>query len=475
MGKRERAKSQRIWSVSPDQLHRRTLIKLGLTGVAASMFGTEPEGSSLEKAKTEPLQQRSNLGPAPREYFASSPMETVRIGFVGVGGMGSAHCRNLLRIDGAEIRSVCDIVPDKVARIQDWAVKAGQRRPVGYSRGEFDFVRMCETEDLDLVFTATPWLWHVPVCIAAMRNDKHASTEVPAAVTLEECWQLVEHAEKHQKHCVMMENVCYGRPEMMLLNMVRQGLLGEMMHAECGYLHDLRALKFSSEGEGLWRREHSILRNGNLYPTHGLGPIANYMNINRGDQFEYLVSMSSNSRGLQVYARDNFPPGSSQRSEHYALGDVNVSLIRTNKGRTIFLSHDTNLPRPYSRIHMIQGTRGIFQGYPDRFHIEGRSPQHQWESAEKYYAEFEHPLWSEVGEKAKGAGHGGMDYMEDYRLIKCLREGLATDMNVYDAAALSAVSELSERSVAKGSQPVNFPDFTRGRWRSFPPLGIVTG
>ena len=461
MAKRENAKSQKVQGVRPNQLHRRTLIKLGLTGIAAPVFNTEPRGSSLEKVETEPLEQMSNLAPARREFFAASPMETVRIGFVGVGGMGSAHCQNLLRIDGAEIRSVCDIIPNKVARIQDRALQAGQRKPAGYSRGEFDFVRMCETEDLDLVFTATPWRWHVPVCLAAMRNDKHAATEVPAAVTLEECWQLVENAEKHQKHCVMMENVCYGRPE--------------MMHAECGYLHDLRAIKFSSEGEGLWRREHSILRNGNLYPTHGLGPIANYMNINRGDQFEYLVSMSSNSRGLQIYAQDNFPPGSSQRSEHYALGDVNISLIQTINGRPISLSHNTNLPRPYSRIHMIQGTRGVFQGYPDRVHIEGRSPEHQWESVEKYYKEFEHPLWSELGGKASSAGHGGMDYLEDYRLIKCLREGLPTDMNVYDASVLSAVSEVSERSVSSGSQPVDFPDFTRGRWRSYSPLGIVTG
>ncbi len=270
-----------------------------------------------------------------------------------------------------------------------------------------------------------------------------------------------------------MENVCYGRMEMLVLNMVRQGILGEILHGECGYLHDLRELKFSDEGEGLWRREHSILRNGNLYPTHGLGPIANCMNINRGDQFEYLVSMSGNSRGLGLYAQRHFSPSSPQRNEKYALGDVNVSLIHAVEGRTIFLSHDTNLPRPYSRINLVQGTRGIFQGYPDRVYIEGRSQGHRWDPAEQHAGEFEHPLWAKKGEDARGAGHGGMDYLEDYRLVKCLREGVPTDMNVYDAAALSAVSELSETSVANRSQPVDFPDFTRGRWRSYPPLGIV--
>ncbi len=197
------------------------------------------------------------------------------------------------------------------------------------------------------------------------------------------------------------------------------------------------------------------------------------MDINRGDRFDHLVSMSSNSRGLQLYAKEHVPANSPIRQERYVLGDVNVSLIRTANGRTIFLSHDTNLPRPYSRINLVQGTRGLFQGYPDRVYIDGRSPQHEWEKGDDYLAEFDHPLWQELGEVARGAGHGGMDFIEDYRLITCLREGLPTDMNVYDAAALSAVSELTEQSVANRSQSVDFPDFTRGRWESYPSWGIV--
>lgn len=418
--------------------------------------------------------QRGAATPAPAEPFAAPPMDEVRIGFVGVGLQGSAHVRNLLGIDGVRITAVCDIVTARVTQIQDWVEAAGQPRPTGYDLHERDFERLCQEEDLDLVYTATPWRWHVPVCLAAMRNGKHAATEVPAAVTIDECWELVETAESTDRHCVMMENVNYGRVELMVLNMVRQGLLGEIMHAECGYLHDLREVKFESEHEGLWRRQHSMTRNGNLYPTHGLGPVANCMNINRGDQFEYLVSMSSNSRGLQLYAREHFADGSPMRGERYTLGDVNVSLIHTAQGRTIFLSHDTNLPRPYSRINLVQGSRGIFQGYPDRVYLEGRSPEHEWEPAEYYLERYEHPLWRDLAEVATGAGHGGMDYMEDYRLIRCLREGLPTDMNVYDAAALSAVSELTERSVADRSRPMEFPDFTRGRWREYPPLGIAT-
>ena len=441
---------------------RRTFMGLGALSLGTSL--AEPRVTAS---------QRSHLESAPDELLAVPPIDVVRIGFVGVGLQGSSHCRNLLRIEGVRLAAICDIVEDKVTRVQDWVEAAGQPRPRGYSRGEFDFERMCQEEELDLVFTATPWRWHVPVCVAAMTSDKHAATEVPAAVTIEECWQLVETAERTKKHCVMMENVNYGRIEMMVFNMARRGLFGELLHGECGYLHDLRGVKFEHANEGLWRRGHSIARNGNLYPTHGLGPIANCMNINRGDQFDYLVSMSSNSRGLQLYASENFPTDAVERQEQYALGDVNTSLIHTVNGRTIFLSHDTNLPRPYSRINLVQGTKGIFQGYPNRVYLEGRSAQHQWDTADRYLEEFDHPLWAAIVGRSRGAGHGGMDFLEDYRLIKCLREGLPTDMNVYDAAALSAVSELSERSVGEGSKPMQFPDFTRGQWRRYSPLGVV--
>ncbi len=284
----------------------------------------------------------------------------------------------------------------------------------------------------------------------------------------------MEAAEKYRRHCIMMENVCYGRMEMMVLNLVRQGLLGDLLHAECGYLHDLRGIKFAEDGEGMWRRAHSMLRDGNLYPTHGLGPVAQCMNINRGDRFDYLVSMSSPSQGLQDYAQANFPEGDPRRDETFALGDVNTSLIKTAQGRSIKVVHDTNLPRPYSRINMLQGSAGLFSGYPNRVHIEGRSPSHQWEEAETYLEEFEHPLWRQLREESAGAGHGGMDFIEDWRLVHCLRAGIPFDIDVYDSVAWSAISECSERSVAAGSAPVPIPDFTRGRWRQYEPLDIVT-
>jgi hypothetical protein len=408
---------------------------------------------------------------APLAGFAAPPVDPVRIGYVGVGGMGSAHVRNLLRIPGVEIRAVCDVVEEKVARAQQWVVDAGWPKPEGYTRGPWDFRRLCERPDLDLVYNATPWEWHVPISVAAMLAGKHAATEVPAATTLDECWQLVETAEKTRRHCIMMENCCYDRPEMLCLNLVRKGLLGDILHAEAGYLHDLRAIKFSDEGEGLWRLAHSVRRNANLYPTHGLGPVAQCMDINRGDRLATLVSMSSPSRGLRDYAARTFGPSDPRAQRRYALGDVNVSLIHTALGKVITLYHDTNLPRPYSRIHIVQGTRGIFEKYPDRVYVEGRSPADAWEQLDAY-REFDHPLWKSEGQRAQGAGHGGMDYLEDFRLITALREGRTLDMDVYDAVSMSAVTPLSERSVATNSRPVEFPDFLRGVWRNRRPLQV---
>ena len=440
-------------------LNRRDFLKIGggalLTATAASsQAGAAPE-STLPVG------------------LLAAPIETVRIGFVGVGGQGAGHVRNLLQIPGCRITAVCDIRTERT----DWATKAitaaGHPAPKVYTSGPRDFERLCETEDLDLVFNATPWEFHVPIMLSAMKNGKHTATEVPAAMTVEDCWAIVESAEKHNTHCVLMENCNYDRMEMMAYNMVRQGIFGEILHAEGSYLHDLRGIKFADSGEGLWRRAWSMKLNGNLYPTHGLGPIANCLDVNRGDRFEYLVSMSGPSRGLQEWAASHYPAGSPKRQETYVLGDMNTSLIKTAKGKTIVVQHCTNLPRPYSRTHLVQGTKGLFEGYPHRAYIEGRGRLDQWVAADELLAEFEHPLWKEIAEKAKGAGHGGMDFIEDYRLIKCLREGKPTDMDVYDAAALSAVVELSCQSVARKGQPVAVPDFTRGRWKTKPPLEIV--
>src|SRR3954470_10318325 len=385
-------------------MDRRDFLKLGGTAIAASAAAARSDVSLGAQTQA-----------APSSALAAPAIETVRIGYVGVGGQGSGHVRNLLKIPGCRITAVCDIRSERT----DWATKAitdaGQPAPAVYNKGPRDFERLCETEDLDLVYNATPWEFHVPIMLAAMKNGKHTATEVPAAMSIEDCWAIVEAAEQHKKHCLLMENCNYDRMEMMVYNMVRQGVLGEVLHAEGGYLHDLRSIKFADEGEGLWRRAWATKLNGNLYPTHGLGPIANCLDNNRGDRFDYLVSMSGPSRGLQDWAASHYPPDHPKRREQYVLGDVNASLIKTARGKTILVEHCTNLPRPYSRIHMVQGTKGLFQGYPNRVYIEGRGKEDQWQEAAALLAEFEHPLWKEIAEQAQGAGHGGMDFIEDYR------------------------------------------------------------
>lgn len=438
---------------------RRDFLKTGaLTGIGAAIAQLPISGCSHTPVP-------AMLG-RPTD-FTAPPADPVKIGYVGVGHQGSAHVRNLVKIEGAQITALCDIVPEKVQRSAKLVTDAGFPEPAAYTKGPADYIRMCENENLDLVFTATPWRLHTPLCVAAMKNGKHAATEVPAAVTLDECWQLVQTSEETKQYCIMMENCCYDYFEMAVLNMVKHGLFGDLLNARCGYLHDLRELKLSkSFYENHWRLKHSIERNGDLYPTHGLGPVAQCMDINRGDAFDYLVSMSSPSYGLNLYAAEKFGADSPEAKQNYALGDVVTTLIKTKKGKTIVLTHDTNTPRPYSRDILIQGTKGIARKYPEeKIHIEGKSPGHLWEDFSNYTEKYEHPIWTELREKSRGAGHGGMDFIEDYRLVRAIRKGIQPDMDVYDAAAWSVVSALTEQSIANNSQPVSFPDFTRGMWK----------
>ncbi len=414
-----------------------------------------------------------------KEKKILKPLERVRVGFVGMGMQGSGHINNLLKIDGVDLVAVCDIRPEKAEGSVKAAVAAGKKAPKVYTGDKNAYKKMCDSEELDLVYTATPWELHVPVMTYAMKTGKHACTEVPAAVTLDECWEMVELSEKTGLHCVMMENCCYDRTELMVLNMVRKGLLGDLLHGECGYRHDLRGLKLAPEANGYWnqwRLDHSKKRNGDLYPTHGLGPVSQCMNINRGNKFDYLVSMATRSGSLNLFAAKmkEYGPSHELAKYKYKLGDVVTTIIRTHNGETIVITHDTNTPRPYSRDYMVQGTKGIVQKYPKELaYIEGTGPD-AWQELAKYQAEWEHPLWKFMEEQSKGAGHGGMDFIEDYRLIECLRKGQPTDFDVYDAAAWSCISALSEKSIAKNGDSVKVPDFTRGAWKDRAPLGIIT-
>lgn len=387
------------------------------------------------------------------------------LGIIGVGGRGTELLKNFLAAD-VQVKALCDIVPEKAQHAQTLVTQAGQAIPELYTNGDHAFEGLVAREDLNLVVIATPWRWHVPMAVAAMRHGKHAATEVPAATTIEDCWLLVDTAEQTRRHCIMLENCCYGENETLVLAMVRAGLFGELLYGEAAYLHDLREELFSNQGEGLWRRTVHTERNGNLYPTHGLGPVANYMGINRGDRFDYLVSMSTPARGLADYRSKNVAPGDPKWKESYIDGDMNVSLIKTANGLVINLQHDVSNPHPYSRLNCIAGTKGIFKDYPPRIYFDGQAGGENYASIDPYKAQYEHPLWKKQGEIArKLGGHGGMDFIECYRLVECIRRGLAPDLDVYDAASWSAPAPLSQQSLAQGSAPAKFPDFTRGKWK----------
>lgn len=452
-------------STDRSELDRREFLKVsGAAAVAGAVVaGRELRGEAAPHAGY-------NTWP-----FAVAPIPMVRIGFVGVGLQGTGHVENLAHIPGCRVTAICDIDDARIKIATKIITDAGHPAPKVYNNGPRDFENLCAKEDLDLVYTATPWEWHVPVMLAAMKNGKHAATEVPAAMSVDDCWAMVEAAEKYQKHCLLMENCNYDRPELMVYNMVRKGLFGEIIHAEGAYLHDLRSIKFEDRSEGLWRRAWATKLNGNLYPTHGLGPIANCLDNNRGDRFDYMVSMSGPARGLQDWRKEHVAADSPKQKENYICGDINLSMIKMQSGKTIVVQHCTNLPRPYSRINLVQGTKGLFMGYPNRVYIEGKSARRdQWEDMSVWMKDYEHPLWqSETAKKATTAGHGGMDFLEDYRLIKCLNEGKPTDSTVYDAAAISAVVGMSAQSVIKKGAPVSFPDFTRGKWKTTPPWEIV--
>ena len=459
---------------SPRSLSRRQLI-VSATGTAAAL--ALARGGAADEAPAAPARRGATMIGVPFEK-----RETVRFGLIGCGGRGTSLLGDMLHVPGVEVRAVCDVLPEKVAKAQTSVEKAGQKRPEGYTKGDHDFENLCRRGDLDLVYVATPWSWHVAMAVAAMQGGANVGCEVPSAVTIEECWRLVDTSEATRRHCAILENCCYGWSELLLLNMVQKGVFGQLAHAECAYIHDLRALLLKDEGEGLWRRFEHFKRNGNLYPTHGLGPVALYMGVNRGDRLERLVSMSSPSLGLSEFRDRTLPAGDAKRGESYACGDVNTSLVQTAKGRTIVLQHAVVSPRPYSRINLLSGTLATFADYPPRIFFDPKNPvapprdgkhDEEWrplvQSGKKrpkggIEDRFEHPLWTRLERESRSSGHGGMDYVMSWRLVQCLREGLVPDLDVYDAASWSAPAALSEASVAKASAPQEFPDFTRGEW-----------
>ncbi|CAM5433178.1 MULTISPECIES: Gfo/Idh/MocA family protein [Streptomyces] len=388
---------------------------------------------------------------------------TVRVGIVGLGNRGGSMIDLFLAVPGVQVKAVCDPVRDKAEKAAAKVTAAGQPAPTVYAKGDHDYENLCKRGDIDFVYVATPWELHFPMARTAMLNGKHVGVECPIAMRLEELWQLVDLSERTRRHCMQLENCCYGKNEMRVLRMAHAGLFGDLLHGAGAYNHDLRGLMFDPDYyEGPWRRLwHTRLR-GDLYPNHGFGPVANYMDVNRGDRAVSITSIGTPALGLAEYRKEHMPPGDPSWKESYIGADRTISLVQTAKGRVIRLEHDVSTPHPYSRINSLGGTRGVFEDYPERIYLEPTNTDDRWDDFKKY-AEWDHWLWKEHANPP--GGHGGMDYMMVFRLMQCMRLGLVPDFDVYDAATWTAPVPLSHLSIKAKGAPLPIPDFTRGEWR----------
>ncbi|MDR1745916.1 MAG: Gfo/Idh/MocA family oxidoreductase [Tannerella sp.] len=459
-------------------INRRQFFKTSLAGGAVALMGNNMQAagankgisSSLPDDETPPRKGKSVLG------LRCKPIPKVRIGIVGLGRGGGAVDR-LSHIEGTEIVALCDLLPERIESAQKTLKKNGRKEAAVYSKEE-DWRKLCERDDIDLVYNATPWELHVPIALYALDCGKHAVMEVPMALTVADCWALVDKAEEKQLHCMMLENCCYDFFELATLNMARQGVFGELVHGEGAYNHTLTEAKFNGYYKH-WRLEYSKYHTGNPYPTHGLGPVAQIMGINRGDRMEYLSSVSSNQFSMQEWAKEHLKDDERiTQSQRYKLGDMNTTIIHTVNGKSIMVQHDTSTPHPYSRIHYIQGTKGMAVKWPfEKIALETFDKGEAFLSEDaqtETLAKYEHPLAKYIGEQAKKiGGHGGMDFIMDWRLIYCLKNGYPLDQSVYDGAAWSSLVELTERSVLNRSASVAIPDFTRGEWKNYEPLPVI--
>ena len=416
-----------------------------------------------------------------KELFAGYAETKVRIGLVGTGLRGQNHLDLLLRRTDVDLVSICDISDVMLSTAKAMIAKSGKRMPAIYTGHDYSWKQMLEKEKLDGVIIATPWEWHKPMIIGSLdAGVKYVGAEVMLGITLEDHWDVVKATERHGAQVMMLENVCYRRDVMAVLNMVRQGLFGELVHLQGGYQHDLREVKFNDGvhpyghgvefgekgfSEAKWRTHHSVHRNGDLYPTHGIGPIAHYININRGNRFLSLCSFSSKSRGLHNHIVKKGGENHPNAKVQFKLGDVVTTSISCANGETILLQHDTNLPRPYSLGFRVQGTEGLWMDLNKSVYIENKSEKpHQWDAAKTWLDKYDHPLWVRWSKDTEGAGHGGMDFFVVHSFIESIKRKVATPMDVYDAAAWSAITPLSERSIELGNETVEFPDFTGGNW-----------
>ena len=471
--------------LTDDRTRRDFLRGTAWMGLAALTAGAAGKGLKLT----------DGASGAPMQGYHDKPMDEIRIGFVGVGSRGTGSVRRLAILPGVRVTAICDLIPERVAAANSWRVKNGFPKAKEYT-GVEGYKRLCADPDVDVVYSVTNWVSHHKINMCAMLSGKHMFTEMPGALTVDDCWEEVETSEKTRRHCMMLENCCYGESELLALNMVRMGLFGEIVHGEAGYIHDQRngwvgpgnykagpvAKDVKPPAKTVYAAgQYYGRRHGNYYPTHGLGPVARIMNINHGDRLDYLVSLESKQASLVEYGKGRYP-GGWQSNIKVVKGDMNQSLIRTMNGRSILLQHDVFSPRPYNRLLVLTGTHGEFRGYPTRqFTYErefGSGETHNFFSPKKtadMSERLKHPLWRAAGEISKKVGgHGGIDFLMDLRWTYCLRNGLPLDMDVYDMAAWSCLCELTERSVNARSAAVDIPDFTRGAWKTSPAFAPET-
>jgi predicted dehydrogenase len=456
----------------PSPNPRRNFIK-ALGGLTAGLAGL-PALANAQTAAASRVAGAKYMGD-----FAAPKLAKVKVAIIGVGARGSGHAAQLASIEGVEFVGVCDVRENAAKRTEANVVKRGHQ-PKVYFGDENAWRKMLAETKPDAVFIATPWELHAPMCVESMKAGAHAFCEVPIACTLKEMWDIVDTSEATGRHCMMMENVNYGREELVYLNMCRQGVIGELLHAEAAYIHELRGQMLGGDTTGSWRTFHYARRNGNLYPTHGLGPVAQYMNLGRSDDnFGRLVSFSTPARGRALYAQKATNLTNPEfKTLDFKGGDLSTSIIKTTLGRTVMVQWDETSPRPYSRHNLIQGTKGTLAGFPNRIAIEGVGKgHHEWAEGaawEEIASKYEHPLFKRMGELSKKmGGHGGMDFLMLFRIIECLRNGEPLDQNMYEGCFWSAVGPLSEASVAADGMPQVFPDFTRGNWKTTKPLAII--
>ena len=417
--------------------------------------------------------------------FKADPLPSIRAAFIGLN-RGGTHLRNFANLNNTEVVGLCDIYESTLKRELErlYQITDNLKNLKSYWGSKNEWIKMIDEVKPDVVFISTDWESHTPMIKQCIKKGCHVFCEVPFSLELNELWDIVNISEKYQKHCMMLENVNYGRDELMFLNMCRQGVIGELLHGEAAYIHDLRwQMDHDKTRMGSWRTDFYREKNGNIYPTHGLGPVAQYMNLCRTeDNFHKIVSYSSPALGRNQYSKENLSESNSWKNISFKNGDINSSIIKTKLGRTILVQWDETSPRPYTRLNLIQGTRGTLAGFPTRVALENgfediTKDHHNWienENLIRLYEKFDHPLYKKLNKKTLKSGHGGMDGIMMYRIVECLNNGLPLDQNVYEGCFWSAVAPLSKQSILDDGKPQDFPDFTRGRWKETEKLGIVS-